>query len=163
MVRHGERQPGDDHIGERFARNINTAPKTVGAEKDAARRSFKLLKQLSTRHPAALDKKIHPFLHKKFLHLSGQLLHVAIARKKNKGAAVGLFDEMRDPALQLFLVSWIARVGHFFYDVDLHLRVEVERAAELQRFRVIASDARSEISQVGTSDRERRAGHDGAA
>src|SRR5712691_5875405 len=117
MVRHGERQPGDDHIGERFARNINTAPKTVGAEKDAARRSFKLLKQLSTRHPAALDKKIHSFLHKKFLHLSGQLLTDAIDGKNNVLAAVGLFDEMRDPALQPFLVTWIARVGNLLQDL----------------------------------------------
>src|SRR2546429_582675 len=99
MIRHGEWQPSDDHVGQRVTRNIDTAPKAVGAKKDSARCRFELLEQFPTRRAAALNKKIHPLLPKKFLHLSGQLLHVAIAGEKTKGAPIGFFDKMRDPAL----------------------------------------------------------------
>src|SRR5882724_3733607 len=97
MIGYREWQPGDDHIRERFTRNIDTAPKTVRSEKDAARCSFKLLEQFPTRHAPTLHEKIHSFLRKKLLHLRRHLLHVAVARKKNESAAVGFFDKMRDP------------------------------------------------------------------
>ena len=38
MIGHGKRQPCDNHIRERLARNIDTAPKTVGAKEYTSRR-----------------------------------------------------------------------------------------------------------------------------
>src|SRR5438128_11828232 len=97
MIGNGERKAGDDHVRKRFTRNIDTAPKAVRAKEDTARSGFELLEQFPTRRAAALHEKIHFVLRKKLLHLRRHLLHVAVARKKNKSAAVGFFDKMRDP------------------------------------------------------------------
>src|SRR6267143_6999728 len=100
MVRHGEWQARDDHVRERFARNIDTAPKTIRTEEHAARRGFELFEQFAAWRAAPLHEKVHFLRHEKFLHLRGDLLHVAIARKKNKGAALGFLDKMCDPMFQ---------------------------------------------------------------
>ena len=159
MVRHSEWQASDDHIRKRFAWNIDAAPETVGAEKHAARCGSELFEQFAARRAAALHEQVHFLRYEKFLHLTSHLLHIAIAREKNKRAPVGFFDKMRDPALQFFLISGVARVGHFLHDEHFHLLLKIERAAELQRLGFGRADALPEIRQVGAADRKRGAGH----
>src|SRR5207244_13350879 len=79
--------------------------------------------------------------------------------EQNKSAAAGFLDEMRDPTFQLFLISGLARVGHFFHDEHFHLLLEIEGTAELQRLGFGRADALSEISEIGASDRQRGARH----
>jgi len=45
MIRYGEGQPRDDRVRERFAGNIDTAPETVGVEKDAVRSRCRSIKK----------------------------------------------------------------------------------------------------------------------
>src|SRR4029077_9929902 len=113
MVRHGEWQARDDHIRERFARNIDTAPKTIRTEEHAARRSFELFEQFAAWRAAPLHEEGHFLRHEQSLHLSSHLLHVAVAREKNKGATVRLLDKMRGPMFECFLIPGVARVRHF--------------------------------------------------
>src|ERR1700726_4415875 len=127
MVRHGKRQPGDDHIRKRLTRNIDTAPKAIRPEQDTARRGLKLFEQFAAWRTAPLHKKVHFLRHEKFLHLRGHLLQIAVAREKNKGATVRLLDKMCDPMFQFFLISSIARVRHFLHDEDFHLLLKIER------------------------------------
>src|SRR5205807_3023233 len=111
---------------------------------------------------ATLHQKIHLLLHKKFLHLTGHLLHIAIAGEKNEGGTVGLFDEMRDPAFQFFLISRIARIGHFSNHEQFHLLLKIERTAKLQRFGFSCTDPVAEISEIGAPDGKGGTGHDAA-
>src|SRR5438477_4095146 len=159
MIRDGERQPGDNHIGECLAWNIDAHPKTVGAEKNAARRGLELIKQTPARRASALDKKIHPLPRKKFPHLIGHLLHATIIRKKDKGASVCFRDKMRDPMLERLLVARVARVRHFSHDEDFHLRAKIERTPKQHRFDFICPDALTKIGEIRTTDSERRACH----
>src|SRR6266446_6819724 len=163
MVRHGKWKSRDNHIRKRFTWNIDTAPKAIRTEEHAARRGLKLFEQFAAWRAAPLHEKVHFLRQEKFLHLGGHLLHVAIARKKNKGAAVRLLDKMCDPMFQFFLISGVARVGHFLHDEDFHLLLKIERAAKLQRLGLGRANALAEIRQVGAADRERGAGHDAAA
>src|SRR5437667_4082505 len=100
MVRHGKWKPGDDYIGQRFTWNIDTAPKAIRTEEHAARRGLKLFEQFAAWRAAPLHEQVHFLRHEKFLHLSGHLLQVTIARKKNEGAALGFLDKMCDPMFQ---------------------------------------------------------------
>src|ERR1700730_5805703 len=163
MIGHREWQSRDDHVRKRFAWNIDTAPKTVRAEKDAARRSFELFEQFSARRAAALDEQIHFLRHEKFLHLAGHLLHVAVARKQNEGATASSCHKQRYPMLKLLLITGVARVRHFLHNEQLHLFLKIKRAAELQGLGLSPADATTKISQVCAADRQRRAGHDAAA
>src|SRR5437667_2763809 len=163
MVRHGEPQARDDHVRERFARNIDTAPKTIRTEEHAAWRGFELFEQFAAWRAAPLREEVHFLRHEKFLHLSGQLLQIAIAREQDKGTAVRLLDKMCDPMFQFFLIPDVARVGHFLHDEDFHLLLKVERTPKLQWLGLVRADARPEIRQIGAADRERGAGPDAAA
>src|ERR1700726_3270211 len=127
MVRHSKWEPGDNYIRERFAWNIDAAPKTVGAEKNTARCGSELFEQFATWRAAPLHEEVHFLRHEKFLHLRGHLLQIAVAREKNKGATVRLLDKMCDPMFQFFLISSIARVRHFLHDEDFHLLLKIER------------------------------------
>src|SRR5207245_5664519 len=126
----------------------------------AARRGFELFKEFASGRAATLNEKIHFSLVKKFLHFTGDLLHVTVAGEKDKGAPVGFLDEMRDPTFELFLISGVARVRHLLHDEDFHLLLEIERAAELQGFGFSRTNAITEISEIGAPDRQRRARHD---
>src|ERR1700730_3740746 len=161
MVRHSKWEPGDNYIRERFAWNIDAAPKTVGTEKNTARCGSALFEEFSTWRAAPLHEEVHFLRREKFLHLRGHLLQIAVAREKDKRAPLGFFDKMRGPTFQFFLISGVARVGHFLHDEDFHLLLKVERAAKLQRLGVGRADARPEIRQVGAADRKRGAGHNG--
>src|SRR5207302_284788 len=88
---------------------------------------FELLEQFPARRASALHKKIQFLSQKKFTHLIGHLLHAAITRKKDKSASVRFLDKMPDPMLERLLVTCIARVGHFSYDEDFHLRASRPR------------------------------------
>ena len=91
------------------------------------------------------------------------MLHAAITGEKDKGATVCLFDKMRDPMLERFLVTGVARVGHFLNDEYFHLRAKIERTAQQYRLGFVCADALPKISEVGTPDCERGAGHDAGA
>src|SRR5205823_3951248 len=108
MIRNRERQTCNDHVRKRFARNVDSAPKTVGAEKDTAWGRFKLLQQFAARCAAALHEQVHSLFHKKLLHLTADLLHVAITREQNECTTVRLLHEMRDPMFKLLRVIGIA-------------------------------------------------------
>ena len=163
MIRHGERQPSDNHIGERLAGDIHTHPETVCPKEHAARRGLELLEQSPARRAAALHKKIEFLSRKKFPHLIGYLLHAAIIGEKNKRASIRFLDKVRDPMLQRFLVTRIARVWHFLHDEHFHLRAKIERTPDQQRFGFLRANTLPEIGQVRTPDRQRRARHDAAA
>src|SRR6266436_3042795 len=105
MIWHSERQPGDNHIGKRLARNIHTHPETVRPKEHAAWRGLELLEQPAARGAAALQKKVHFLVCEKFPHLNSHLLHTTIICKKNKGASLRLLDKMSDPILECFLVT----------------------------------------------------------
>ena len=122
-----------------------------------------MLKEFAARHPRSLHEKVHSVLYKKFLHRAGDLLHVAVICEKDKRAPIGLFDEMRDPSLQLFLISGVARVGHFSHDKHFHLPLKIERTAELQRFRFCRAGALTKISEIRLAYCESGAGHDATA
>src|SRR6266550_5399777 len=152
MIRHGERQPRDNHIGERLARNIDTHPKAIGSKEHTAWRGLELFEQTTPRRAAALQKKVHFLVCEKFPHLIGHLLHTAIIRKKNKGASFRFLDKMRDPMLECFLVTCVSRVGHFLYDEHFHLRAKIERTPEQQRFSFVRTYALPDISEIRTAD-----------
>src|SRR4051812_2271334 len=61
-----------------------------------------------------------------------------------------------------FFVSGVARVGHLARDVEPHLPLEIEGAADLARLHAIGADAVAEIIQVRAAGGERGAGHDAA-
>ena len=103
-----------------------------------------------------MHEQIHFLLNKKLLHFTGHLLHIAITCEQNESAAAGFLDEMRDPTFQLFLISRLARVGHFFHDEHFHLLLEIEGAAELQRLGFGGADPFAEISEIGASHRVER-------
>src|SRR5207245_3995592 len=63
----------------------------------------------------------------KFFHLIGHLLHAAITRKKNKCASLRFLGKMRDPMLERFLITDVARVGHFLDNEHFHLFLEIDR------------------------------------
>src|SRR5260370_23149425 len=128
-IRNGKRKTRDDHVGKRLARKIDAAPKTVGPKKHAPRCGLELFEQFAPWRAAALHQEIHSLLRKKFLHFTGHLLHVAVAGEKNESAPVGFLDEMRDPAFQFFLISGVARVGHFLHDKYFHLLLKIEWTA----------------------------------
>src|ERR1700674_5882014 len=88
MIRHRKRQSCDDDIRERFARNIDTHPKTIGPEKDAARCRLELLEQFAARRALSLHEEIHLVPGKERFHFRGELLHSAITREENEGAAL---------------------------------------------------------------------------
>src|SRR5436190_17989160 len=97
MVRHGKRQPRDDHIRESLARNIDSHPEAVRPKEHTARCCLELLEQFPTRRASALHKKIEFLSGKKFTDLIGHLLHAAIIRKKDKSASLRFLHKMRDP------------------------------------------------------------------
>ena len=148
MIRHGERQPRDNHIGERLARNIYPHPKTVGSKEHTAWRGFELFEQTTPWSAPALQKKVHFLVCEKFPHLIGHLLHTAIICEKNKGASVRFLDKMRDPMLECFLVAGVSRVGHFLYDEHFHLRAKIERTPEQQWLGFVCPDALPDISEI---------------
>jgi hypothetical protein len=49
VIRYGEGQPRNDRVRERFAENIDTAPETVGTEKDALARRCSVSARLMLR------------------------------------------------------------------------------------------------------------------
>src|SRR5947208_7187715 len=110
-----------------------------------------------------MHEQIQFLTREKIAHLIGHLLHAAITREKDKGAAIRLLDKMRDPMLQRFLVTGVARVGHFLNDEYFHLRAKSERTAQQYRLGFVRADALPKISEVGTPDCERGAGHDAGA
>src|SRR5206468_10261839 len=121
--------------------------------------------ELTARRARSLQKKVHSLIYKKSLHGSRHLLHVAIIREKDKRAPIGLLDEMRDPMLQLFLISGVARVGHLLHDKHFHLPLKIERAAKLQRLRLRRARALTKIGEIrpthgqsGARSEERRVG-----
>src|SRR6266498_1656950 len=130
MIRHRKRQPGDDHIGQRLARNIHPHPKAVRAKEDAARCCLELLEQTASWGAASLYQQIEFLSCKKFLHLIGHLMHAAIIREEDKGASFRFFDKMRDPMLERFLVTRVPRVGHFLHNEQLHLGAKIKWAPE---------------------------------
>src|SRR6266513_4672782 len=152
MIRHGERQPRDKHIGERLARNIYTHPNAVGTKEHTAWRGLELFEQTTPWSAAALQKKVHFLVREKFPHLIGHLLHTAIICKKNKGAPVRFLDKMRDPVLECFLVTCFSRVGHFLYNEHLHLRAKIEWTPEQQRFSFVCPDALPDIREIRPAD-----------
>src|SRR5437867_10375059 len=99
----------------------------------------------------------------KFTHLIGHLSHAAVIRKKDKSASLRFLHKMRDPMLERFFVTRLARVGHFLHNENLHLRAKIERTPEQQRFCLVCADALTKISEIRTADRERRARHDARA
>src|SRR5207249_2648363 len=139
------------------------APETVGAEEDTPRRRFELLKELAARCAATLKKKIHIVRRKKFLHRSCNLLHVAITREQHKCATFTLLQEMRDPMFERFLITRVARIGHFSDDEGFHLLLKIEGAAELQRLGFRCADARAKIREVRAAHGQSGTGHHATA
>src|SRR5438132_9478481 len=152
MIRHGERQPRDDHIGQRLAGNIYTHPKAIRSKEHTAWRGLELFEQTPPRSAAALQKKVHFLFCEKFPHLIGHLLHTAIICKKNKGASLRLLDKMRDPILDCCIVCRIARVGHFLDDEHCHLRAKVERTPKQYWLSIVCTEALSDIRVIRTTD-----------
>src|SRR4030081_1490686 len=97
MIRHRKRQPRDDDVRQRLARNINAHPKAVRPKQNASRRSLELLEQFSPRGAPALHQQIHFFVDEKLLQARHDLLHSAITREKNEGAPRSLLYKMRTP------------------------------------------------------------------
>src|SRR6266404_6046446 len=114
----------------------------------------------SPRCARPLHEKIHVVFHKKFLHRASDVLHVAVICEKDKGAPIGLFDEMRNPSLQFFLISGSAWVGHLLDNEHFHLPLEIERTAELERLGFGRAGALTKIGQIGPTYGQRGAGHD---
>ena len=110
-----------------------------------------------------MNEQVQVLVLEKIFHLRCDLLHRAVAGKKDKCTALRSLHEARDPFRKRFAVTLGARVGHFAHDVELHLFLEIKGAPELQCFRVVRADAAPKISEIGASHCERRAGHDAAA
>src|SRR5437879_146601 len=55
---------------------------------------------------------------------------------------------MRDPMLQLLLITGVAWVGHFLDDKHFHLLLKIEWAAELQRFYFGRADTLTKIGEI---------------
>ena len=70
---------------------------------------------------------------------------------------------MRHPFRKRGAVAGVARIRHLSHDEQLHLLLEIKRAAELQRLSVVRADSSAEISQVRPADGERRARHHAGA
>ena len=83
--------------------------------------------------------------------------------KRTKARPSVSSTKRRDPFRERFAVTFGARVGHFAHDEELHLLLEIKRAPELQRFRVVRADAPAKIGEIGAADGERGARHDAAA
>src|SRR5947207_4843811 len=70
---------------------------------------------------------------------------------------------MANPLSQSFVAARIPRVRHFLHDEKFHLLLEIERTAEVECARTGRSDSLSKVREIGTANRQRRAGHDGGA
>ena len=118
-----------------------------------------MLEQLAARRAFALHEQIHFSAGEKILHLQRQLLHRAITGEEHKRAPIGVLDEARHPFRERRAVAVVARVGHLADDEQLHLLLEIKRAAELERLGLVRADPSPKISQIGPAHRERRARH----
>src|SRR3954453_4570087 len=110
MVRHGARQPRDDYIRERLARDVDAHPETVRPKKNAAWRGPKLLEQFPAWRALPLDQEIHVFLLEERFHLPRELLHHAAACEENKSTTFRFGDEVPDPMPPRFGVSRVPRL-----------------------------------------------------
>ena len=70
---------------------------------------------------------------------------------------------MRDPVFERFLITRVARIGHFLHDEQLHLFAKIEWTAKQHWLGLIRADAPPEISEIGATHCQRGAGHDAGA
>ena len=126
MVGHREGQPGDDDIGERFARDIDPLPETVGAEEHRIDVGLEFLQHQRARCAGPLHETHNAQLVKELLHALANVLHQFEIREEHEGLPVGHLHEMLDPANQSIAITGVARVGHLVHDKDFHLALVIE-------------------------------------
>ena len=148
MVRHGERQPRDDDVGQRLARHIHALPETVRAEQHRVHVVLEFFQHRRARRAGALHETCDAQLVEKRLHRARATSCISLKLVNSTNALpCVIVDEMLDPMNQRVAITGLARVGHFFGDEQFHLPLVIERRADLQLRRGFRADALDEIIQ----------------
>ena len=166
MIRHAERQLGDDHVLQRLARHVDALPETVGSEQDRAGMGLELLQHLVTRHAFRLAVQGQLLLGQPGRQVARGAAHHFVAGEQDKRSTVRPANIAADhaDAVAFELGALTGRIRHVRHQDQPHLTPVIERAVHTRRARLRQPDpGLEEIKRCLTAHRECRAGQDHAA
>ena len=118
MIGHGERQLGDDHIGQRLARHVDALPEAIGSKQHAARIATERVQQLRPVLRLRLGCKVADHARPAIRSAIGAAPQQIVAGEQHEGVTVGVSNKAFDLIGNRFfeLVSLTRGIGKITHD-----------------------------------------------